>query len=385
MKLRQVMYIFTAAILTLSSISANAQSSLDSESMLDGIDAQSVYVCEIETGTAICEQNSSEERQMGHMAKLMTVLICAEELEKGVISLDDIVTASANANSKQGTQIWLDVGEKITVEELLKSIIISNANDACTALAEYLSGSEEAYVTRLNKRAQRLGMENTVFADCCGMDENTVSTAKDIAILSCEIAKHDCLTEYFTTWIDHVRCNAVELVNNNRLVRSYKGMIGTKACASEGAGECISVSAKRGDLGICVVLLGCSDNESKMKSASNLLDICFDNFSYFSPEIDREFLVPIKVSGGQKLEVCVKENNFSPTIIRSDINAAIEYSANIQESVKAPVKKGDVLGEITYSYNNETLVTVQICAAEDVPKMTFSYALKCCLYNLLKI
>ena len=379
----RVLTFLTAVTTAVCGMTADVYADEAQQDSAQSVDAQSVYVCEISSSQTLYEQNSEQTLPMGHMAKLMTVLICAEELEKGALSLDETVTVSVNANSKQGTQIWLEVGERVSVEDLLKAIIVGNANDACTALAERLSGDEEAYVQRLNKRAKRLGMSNTVFADCTGTDLQTVSTAKDIAILSCEIAKYENLKVYFTTWIDNVRGGLTELVSTNRLIRTYKGILGMKACASSESGECISACVKRGNLGICVVLLGCSDSEGKIDAAESLLDESFESYSYFLPEIDKSYLEPIKVTGGRKLSVKVEAENLSGAVIDAGGEEAIELEADIKDSVEAPVSKGDVLGKITCKNSDETLITVNIVAAENVQTMNFGYALKSCLLNLL--
>jgi D-alanyl-D-alanine carboxypeptidase (penicillin-binding protein 5/6) len=353
--------------------------------ILSQIDAESVYVCETETGTVLYERNSDETLPMGHMAKLMTALITAEELESGKLSAEDITVVSANANSKQGTQIWLDVGEKISVDELLKSITIGNANDACTALAEMISGSEEAFVKRMNKRAKRLGMTNTYFADCTGTDSSAVSTAHDIAILSSEIVKYENLTEYFTTWIDYVRGKATELVSTNRLIRTYKGTTGLKSCSVESVGECISACAKRSNFSVCVVLLGCKSQDNKFSCARELLDSSFDNFYVFSPEIDKKYLQKVKVDGGEFQEISVKLDDFTNVILPKGTYVEEDPECEFPESVKAPVRKGDVIARLNYVSNGETVLTVQIIAAGDVKIMNYKCALKKMLLNLLNI
>lgn len=353
--------------------------------MTEGIAAECVYVCETETGTVLCEQNADEQRAMGHMAKLMTALIAAEDIEAGTLSLDDIAVVTSHANSKQGTQIWLDVGEKISVEELIKSITVGNANDGCTALAEKISGSEEAFIKRMNKRAERLGMKNTSFADCCGTDPSTVSTARDIALLSSELVKHDDFTEYYTTWIDRVRNESVELVSTNRLIRTYKGIQGLKACSSEKSGECVSVCAKRGDMDVCVVLLGCSDGEARFTCARDLLDRSFENFRIYMPEIDKKYLGKMKVNGGEFPEVSVKLDGLTKLVTRAGEQSGIEAVCSLPESVEAPVKKGDVIGRIDYVNGEETLLTVDIVAAEDVGVMDLKCSFKKCLANLLNM
>ena len=196
------------------------------EDLAAGFGAESVYIGEMTTDHCISESNADKQIPMGHFAKLMTVLICAEELEKGTVSLDEEVIASAYANSMPSPQIWLREGERVTVEDLIKSITIGNANDACAALSERLSGSAENHISRINDKARTLGMEQTYFADINGLSQETVSTAKDMYIMIKNIVKHNNMTAYFTTWLDNVKRQEVELVNNNRLVRSYKGCTG---------------------------------------------------------------------------------------------------------------------------------------------------------------
>lgn len=382
----RIKHIITAAVFAafslISPITSSAEQT-DEAALFSEIDAESVCVIECQTQTILCERNADELRPMGHMAKLMTVLIAAEAIESGELSLDDEATVSSNANSKQGTQIWLDVGERITVEELLKSIIIGNANDACTALGEHLSGSEEKHVERLNKRAEALGMNATHFADCCGTDSDTVSSAADIALLSSYVVKHDDLTGYFTTWMDNVRGQAVEIVNNNRLVRGYKGILGLKACATESAGECISAAAKRGNMTICAVLLGCGPGDDKIYAARDSLDIAFENFRCFLPELDKKWLEDIPVINGQKFTVGVRSEGLNGIIVRAGTAGGIEPEVSLAEEMIAPVKKGDVLGSVKYLRDGELLLTVDICAAEDVKQMSFAFAIKRSLLNLL--
>lgn len=370
--------IFSAGVINVSADSDDAES-------IDSVQAKSVYVCEMSTGKMISEKASEDVQPMGHMAKLMTALICAEELEKGKIKLNDEVTAGANANAKPAPQIWLEAGDKISVEDLLKSITIGNANDACTAIAEHLSGSEEKFVDRMNIRAKELNMENTYFADCCGLSEATVSDAKDIAKLASEVIKHELLTEYCTTWMDNVKGEAVELVNNNRLVRSRKGILGVKACAGSDSGECIVTAVKQGELSICVVMLSCADSEGKFGDTENLLDSAFEEYRFFIPEIDKEYLKPIAVENGQKMKVRVKAENFPGILLKAGESSQLELEADIPDMAAAPIKRGDKLGTLRYILNDECVLELAICAAEGVEEMNWKFGMKRCLYNLLKM
>ncbi len=347
--------------------------------------AAAVCLYEAESGTVVCSDNGDTSRSMGHMAKLMTALICAEACESGDISMSDTVTVSANANSKQGAQIWLDAGEKISVEELMKSIIIGNANDACCALAEYLSGSEEAHVEKMNARAGKLGMENTHFADILGESAETVSTAKDIALLSAGLSHRRELDEMFSTRMDTVRGGRAELVSTNRLILSYKGTRGTKACGGEKSGECIAVCADRNGMTMCAVLLGEPDADSKLRDAKALLDSGFDGFRLFSPEVDKQYLKAVTVTGGCADRVKVKAEPSAPALIKAGTAGEIEMTAKLSDSLTAPVKRGQTVGILTYTLAGEPVMTVKIAAVSDVDKMNTRFAFKRTLCNLLDI
>lgn len=353
--------------------------------LLEGTAAESVYVCELTTEQCISAYNEEKVLPMGHLAKLMTVLICAEEIEKGTVRLDEKTVASANANAMPSPQIWLEAGDRITVEELLKSIIIGNANDACAALAEKLSGSMEKHTERMNVRAKELGMVNTHFDDCVGLSENTVSTAKDLSILSKNLVIHNNLTDYFTTWIDTVKCQAVELVNTNRLVRTYKGMIGLKFCVGKDGKCSLIAAAKRGNMTACVISLGNASKDSTFSCASNILDTVFENYRIYIPETDELIPKDILVINGRRSKISVKSNNFIGILVRQGEASKIEYKTELCESVSAPVKEGTELGRIVYSLDGEDILEVRICAAETVEKMDFLYAVYCCLCNLCNI
>ncbi|SDA20868.1 D-alanyl-D-alanine carboxypeptidase (penicillin-binding protein 5/6) [Ruminococcus sp. YE71] len=346
-------------------------------------DAECAIVVEMQTMTVLYEKSADEQRPMGHMAKLMTVLAAAECLENGSISLDDVAITSANANSEQGTQIWLEVGDKITVEELLKSIIIGNANDACVCLAEHISGSEEKHIELLNSMASRLGMTSTHFADCTGMDENTTSTARDIAALCSNLVKYKNLTDYFITWMENLSCKDVQLVNNNRLVRSHKGLTGFKVCASEKNGVGAAIAASKGNMSICTILLGCKDIESSISYASKILDSTFANFCIFRPEIKKEIPKKIKVINGRKPKVGIRPDDSRGVVTASGFAAGSEPIVELPEDIPAPVRKGQKLGTLTYKSGDTTLLTIELIAAETVERTDLAFAVRRSLLNLL--
>lgn len=355
------------------------------ESVTSDEGAKSIYVCEMSGGKELYEKNSGSCMPMGHFAKLMTVLMTAEAMEDGSLSADDVVTVSSNANSKQGTQIWLDAGEKITVDELLRSITIGNANDANTALGERLAGSEEKFVEAMNKRSKKLGMKDTFFADCCGTDSATVSTAHDISLLCRELSKHEQLTEYFTVWIDRVRNDSVELVSTNRLIRTCKGLRGGKACSPDDCGESVAAWSVRGDMGICAVVLGTKDQDGKFSLAQELFDAAFSKFTLFSPEIDKEYLEAVRVTGGEKLKASVKIKNRPSAAVPAGSTASVECKVDIKSTLTAPVKKGDIVGTLDYTLDGKRILKIDIVAAENVGEMTFAAAFRKNMLNLFNL
>lgn len=393
---KAVLTVISAVFLTAFSLSAFAdgdrrsneayQAYSPAESgILDGISAESAVVIETKTGTVLAQINPDEKRSVSHLAKLMTILIAAEKISCGELSENDTVTVSAHANSMSGTQIWLNVGEKITVEELLKSITIGNANDACVALAEKIAGSEESFVSLMNEKALQLGMSNTVYADCTGISENTVSTAGDTAVLSCEILKYDFLTPYLTTWIDKVRSQETELVSTNRMIRTYKGVTGLKSCASSESGECLAVSSSRSDMSVCAVLLGCSSDDAKFSDGKKALDGAFGSFEIYTPEIPDEVYEKIRVNGGEEMETAVATENTDPIIIPKGSYPSVECEFTKAENIDAPVSKGQALGKINFTLDGEKIIEGSIVSETAVEKIGFVFALKKVLLNLLNI
>ncbi len=362
-----------------------ADEKVTEENIMDKTDARSAILTESSTGTVIAEKNTHEKLPVSHLAKLMTVLIAAEKIDSNQLSVKDTVTASANANAKGAPQIWLNVGEKISVDELLKALTVGNANDACTALAEKIGGTEDKFKEMLNRRAGELKMSDTYFDDVCGTSENTVSSAYDMAILAKELLKHKFLAPYFTTWMCSVRNNATELVSTNRLIRTYNGCQGIKSCSSKALGECIVTACTKGKTTLCCVILGAKSDDDKFTSARNLMDYGYQNYMIYTPEIDEKALENITVNYGEKQEIAVKIKGLEGIVIsREDYNnMSCEFKR--EESVTAPVAKGDRIGVLTVKNGDNTIVTMDIVADETVKEISFVFAFKRLLLNLLYI
>ena len=357
--------------------------SISNNEIFNNVSAKSGILFETTTQTVIAEKNSNEKRQIGHLAKLMTVLITEENIKNGKLKLTDKVTASANANSQNAPQIWLNAGEKITVDELLKAITIGNANDACVALAEKIGGNESKFLSIMNKKAKQLGMKNTYFADVGGNNENTVSTAYDLALLSRELLKHNDLTEYFTTWICSIRNKATELVSTNRLIRTYKDCIGLKSCASKLSGECLISTVKRNNMVICCVLISSESDDSKFSEAKSVMDYGFTTFEIYEPELSNEILKKIDLNNGEQLYANVKLNSLHNVLIPRGTYKQITCDFNREESVSAPVKKGQKIGTVTFKNDKEVILKSDIVIADDIRKIGVLFAFKKLLLNLL--
>ncbi|MDO4945524.1 MAG: D-alanyl-D-alanine carboxypeptidase family protein, partial [Ruminococcus sp.] len=355
------------------------------EQLLEEIPAEEIAAVECTTGKVLFEKNSQEKREISHLAKLMTLLICAEKLDSGEITLDGEVTVSAEANAMQGSQIWLDKGEKIRLEELVKSITVGNANDACAALSEYMGGSLGGFTDMMNKRAKSLGMENTHFADCAGMSAETVSCAYDLALLSGELLKYDFLRDYLTCWTDTVRGGKAELVSLNRLVRTYSGITGMKCCASQSAGECGVFTAERRGMKIAVVILGCDTSENRDKYAKKLLDMCFDMFELYTPEITKDMLKKAEVTNGEQQSVKVQFSKIDAVVIPRGASGQIEIEFKREDTLAAPVKKGQKLGTLCCKMNGETLIKANLTAKSNVKKMNVPFGFLKLMYNLLEM
>lgn len=329
-------------------------------------------VFELTSGVIIDSSGENDVVSIGTMNKLMTVLLAAEKIESGELSLNTIVKASENANSMQGAQIWLMPGESISVEELLKGIIIGNANDASVAIAEAVSGSEQKFVVRMNERAAELGMFNTSFTNCCGYydDNKQLSTAADLSKLICELYKHEFLKPYFTTWLDYVRDGAAELVNSNVLVKNFDGIIGFKAGFTENAGNFTAAAAKRDDKAFGVIILGAQDKDEMFLRAKNKLNSVFADYIVIKPDLPEKIPICAAVRGALTDEVPIKVGSVRNIVIPKGAADSITSKAILPDYVYAPVNEDDKIGEIAFYRKDKYLFSVDITASESVKEKT---------------
>ena len=333
--------------------------------------AKSAILMEKSTGRILSEQNSHEKLSPASVTKVMSLLLICEALNDGRISLTDIVTCSEHAASMGGSQIYLEPGEKMSVEDLLKSVVLGSANDAVVALAEYLSGSEDAFVALMNERAAALGCQDTNFLNACGLDvDGHVTSAHDIALMSrALLLEYPDIRNYTTIWMDSVRNGAFQLTNTNRLIRSYDGMTGLKTGFTSRAGHCLSATAERDGMELICVVLGPSSSAERFDAARGLLDFGFANYTLCEvwPE---GALSQIPVTGGRGEWVQPEILSGNSILIEKSALNGIEREVNLAQSVQAPVAAGDVLGEMIVRSGDTELLRVPITAAEAVEKLT---------------
>lgn len=343
----------------------------------------SILMC-ADTGDIIYENNAYEHLSPASVTKVMSMLLILEALESGKISLSDEVVTSKNAVAMGGSQIWLEEGEKMTVDELFKAVAVASANDACTALAEYIAGSTTSFVSMMNERAKELGLENTNFENCTGLDDtatNHYSCAYDIAVISREVMQHELIKNYTTIWLDYLRNGETELNNTNKLVNMYNGITGLKTGTTSKAGFCVCATAERDGMSLISVVLGADTSEDRFTSASNMLDYGFANYQIIVPEIDETQISTVKVINGIEKSVMPIYDETDKILVKKG-GEDITYEYKTEPSVSAPVKSGDKLGEIIIKSGNETIRTVKLYSGKNIDKISFSYVFKEMLSNI---
>lgn len=347
----------------------------------DPVEAVSRVVYEVGTGSYIYCENENEIVPAGHFAKLMTLLLVQEAVERDELSYAGTTKVSAHANSMQGAQIWLDVGEEITIEELIKSVTVGNANDACVALAEAEAGSESAFVEKMNVRAGELGMSDSYFADCTGVDPATVTSARDIALLCGELSGHKELFPYMTTWLDTVRNGKAQLVNTNRLVRSYKGIIGMKSCP-DGS---LAAAAKRGDMTVVAVIIGCKDDDERFSWAKDAMNKAFAAYEVCIPALPEEAVSDVQIINGASTMCRVRLKEEKPLLIPKGSSDRLQIAFERVETLAAPVTKDTIIGTLSVTLDGEELLRTDIVLAGSVDKLSYTEAFKRLLFDLLKM
>ena len=348
-------------------------------------EAPSVMLMEVSTGTILFQKNAQEQRSPASITKIMTLLLIFEELEKGTVTMEEEGVTSAYAKSMGGSQVFLEEGEKQTVETMIKCIVVASGNDASVAMAEHIAGSEAEFVKRMNQRARELGMVHTNFEDCCGLTESAehYTTAEDVALVSRELLRRfPKILEYSSIWMENIthvtRQGSKEfcLTNTNKLVRSYDGCVGLKTGSTSVAKFCVSAVAKRGDLMLLAVVMGAPDPKVRFKDAAALLDYGFGNCALYTDE-NKDSLKPVSVFRGAKKEAaCRYKGAFHYLDTKGRNLEKVEKEILYEKNLKAPVKKGSVVGKAVYTLDGEEIGQMEIVSAENIRKAGFTDYLK---------
>lgn len=334
------------------------------------IECQSAILIEQNSGQILYEKNAHEQLRPASVTKLMTLLIIFEGLESGQITLQDKVPCSQNAASMGGSQIWLDTREELTVDEMLKAMCVVSANDCTVAMAEYMAGSESAFVDKMNERAKQLGMNDTTFKNCHGIDEDGhVTSSYDIALMSRELlTKHPDITNYTTIYMDTLRNGQSQLVNTNKLVRNYKGTTGLKTGSTSLALFNLSASATRDELSLIAVIMKAPTSAKRFSEAQRVLDYGFKNYEFKQFGKNGDVIGNVAVEKGIEKEVNAMLNGNCGVLLKKGSENNVVQNVNLPQKISAPVENGQKIGQVTYSLDGKVLQTVDIVSDKEVKK-----------------
>lgn len=342
-----------------------------------GLNAKSAILMEESTGNILYESNPDERLPIASVTKVMTMLLIMEAVDSGKISLDDMVTVSENAMSYGGSTMFLETGEQLTVNDMLKGIAVASANDGCVAMAEHLAGSESAFVDMMNEKAKKLGMENTHFMNTNGLDEDDhYSSARDVAIMSRELMKHETIFNYTSIWMDTLRGGKFQLANTNKLIRFYDGANGLKTGSTSKALCCLSAAAKRNDMQLIAVVLGAPTSAERFASAKSLLDYGFANYAVNTQITAGDEVQKIAVEKGVDKEVGVVAGDSCSTLVKKGQEDNITKEIKIDETITAPIEAGQKIGTMTISRDGEVIANIDLNASSAVEKKGIGLIIK---------
>lgn len=342
-----------------------------------GLNAKSAILMEKSTGNILYESNPDERLPIASVTKVITMLLIMEAVDSGKISLDDMVTVSENAMSYGGSTMFLETGEQLTVNDMLKGIAVASANDGCVAMAEHLAGSESAFVDMMNEKAKELGMENTHFMNTNGLDEDDhYSSARDVAIMSRELMKHETIFNYTSIWMDTLRGGKFQLANTNKLIRFYDGANGLKTGSTSKALCCLSAAAKRNDMQLIAVVLGAPTSAERFASAKSLLDYGFANYAVNTQITAGDEVQKIAVEKGVDKEVGVVAGDSCSTLVKKGQEDNITKEIKIDETITAPIEAGQKIGTMTISRDGEVIADIDLNASSAVEKKGIGLIIK---------
>ena len=339
------------------------------------VGGKSAYLIDVATGTTLGEFNAHEKLAPASVTKVMTMLLIMEAVDSGKIGWEDTVTTSEAAAAKGGSQIYLKVGEQMTVRDMMKSIAVSSANDCACAMAEHLAGSEAAFVQQMNQRAQELGMADTHFVNCTGLDDGEDArehrtSAHDIALMSRELLKnHPDVRQFTTIWMDTVRQGAFGLSNTNKLIRFYPGATGLKTGFTSGAGYCLSASAQRDGMELVAVVMGADSSKTRFNACKQLLDYGFANFALVQPDFCETPAVPVDLGTAKSVSPQLGEDG--TLLVEKSLRSTVTAQVELEETVEAPVSRGQRLGTLTYRSGEQILRQIPLVAQQEVPRLSW--------------
>lgn len=354
-----------AAVALTSTVTAGAVSD-------ESLSAPAAVLMEAETGKILFEKNPHEQRPCASITKVMTLLLVFEAMDAGKLSLEDTITASEHAASMGGSDIWLEPGETMSADDMIKATVVASANDAAVALAETISGSEDAFVQQMNKRAKELGMADTVFKNCNGLDEDGhITSAYDVALMSRELIKHEKIFDYTSIWLDYLRDGKTQIVNTNKLLKTYNGITGLKTGTTDDAGCCMSATATREGMTLISVVLGCSTGKERFADAAALLNDGFANYSVEELNLPDELPGEIEVEGGMDKSVEL-QCQVNKSVVKEKTNEnQVQTEISLPESIEAPVKENQKIGTLTYTLDGEKIASCDITAKNEVFETSF--------------
>ena len=370
--MKKVICFFICVCFMMQSVAVFAEGNTDL-----GLNAKSAILMEESTGNILYESNPDERLPIASVTKVMTMLLIMEAVDSGKISLDDMVTVSENAMSYGGSTMFLETGEQLTVNDMLKGIAVASANDGCVAMAEHLAGSESAFVDMMNEKAKELGMENTHFMNTNGLvEDDHYSSARDVAIMSRELMKHETIFNYTSIWMDTLRGGKFQLANTNKLIRFYDGANGLKTGSTSKALCCLSAAAKRNDMQLIAVVLGAPTSAERFASAKSLLDYGFANYAVNTQITAGDEVQKIAVEKGVDKEVGVVAGDSCSTLVKKGQEDNITKEIKIDETITAPIEAGQKIGTMTISRDGEVIADIDLNASSAVEKKGIGLIIK---------
>ena len=349
------------------------------------ISAPAGVLMEASTGKILYKKNPHDKRPCASITKVMTLLLVFEAIDSGKLRLEDTVTTSEHAASMGGSDIWLEPGEEMSADDMIKATVVASANDAAVALAEHISGSEETFVAQMNQRAAQLGMEDTVFKNCNGLDEEGhITSAYDVAVMSRELMKHEKIFDYSSIWLDNLRGGKTQIVNTNKLLKTYNGITGLKTGTTDDAGCCISATATRDGMSLIGVVLGADTGKQRFADAAALLDYGFANFAIKELKLPEDLPGELSVEGGMEKTAPIACEIHANAVVNKASDDEAHAEISLPESLQAPLEEGEKVGSVVYKIGGDAK-SFDIFSVNEIPAASFPLVFQKVFNSLLSL